>query len=207
MIKPRRAALQVRDKQRNAAESNCLRKLRRGPAHTHVQYIGCIACCPVHCSGENRRRYHCSPQIGEQRARGVLQHQGVAKAATRRPIFVGVLTITFGSAAFLTKTSDHVKLSIGGSIHGPTDPVGRLLFNVLAMVAEFESDLIRARTREGMQVAKAKGRLRGKQPKLSKSQEAHLVSLYKGGQHTTDEIAELFKVARSTVYRIVQRTP
>ena len=87
------------------------------------------------------------------------------------------------------------------------DPVGRLLFNVLAMVAEFEADLIRARTREGMQVAKAKGRLRGNQPKLSKSQEAHLVSLYKGGQRTTAEIAELFKIAQSTVYRIVQRTP
>lgn len=50
---------------------------------------------------------------------------------------------------------------LGGSIHDPTDPVGRLLFNVLAMVAEFESDLIRLRTREGMKVAKAKGRLRG----------------------------------------------
>jgi DNA invertase Pin-like site-specific DNA recombinase len=104
-------------------------------------------------------------------------------------------------------TKRNVKLSIGGSIHDPTDPVGRLLFNVLAMVAEFESDLIRARTREGMQVAKAKGPLRGKQPKLTKSQEAHLVSLHKGGQHTTAEIAELFKIARSTVYRIVQRTP
>jgi DNA invertase Pin-like site-specific DNA recombinase len=34
------------------------------------------------------------------------------------------------------------------------------------MVAEFEADLIRARTREGMTVARAKGRLRGKQPKL-----------------------------------------
>ena len=31
-------------------------------------------------------------------------------------------------------------------------------FNVLAMVAEFESDLIRMRTREGMKIAKAKGR-------------------------------------------------
>jgi len=39
-----------------------------------------------------------------------------------------------------------VKRSIGGSVHDPTDPVGRLLFNVLAMVAELESDLIRART-------------------------------------------------------------
>ena len=59
-----------------------------------------------------------------------------------------------------------VKLSIGDSVHDPKDPVGRLLFNVLAMVAEFESDLIRSRTREGMAIAKAKGHLRGK-PKSS----------------------------------------
>ncbi len=52
-------------------------------------------------------------------------------------------------------------------MHDPTDLVVRLLFNVLAMVAELESDLIRLRTREGMKVAEAKGRLRGKQPKLS----------------------------------------
>ena len=98
-----------------------------------------------------------------------------------------------------------VKLSIGGSVHDPTDPVGRLLFNVLAMVAEFEADLIRARTREGMAVAKAKGKLRGKQPKLSKKQEAHLVSAHQAGTHTTVEIAELFGVARSTVYRAIKR--
>jgi len=60
-------------------------------------------------------------------------------------------------------TTRNVKLSLGGSIHDPIDPVGRLLFNVLAMVAEFESDLIRLRTRERMEIAKAKGRLRGKQ--------------------------------------------
>jgi DNA invertase Pin-like site-specific DNA recombinase len=54
-------------------------------------------------------------------------------------------------------TAKNVKLNIGGSVHDPNDPVGRLLFNVLAMVAEFESDLIRARTKEGMQIARAKG--------------------------------------------------
>ena len=77
--------------------------------------------------------------------------------------------------------------------------MGRLLFNVLAMVAEFEADLIRARTREGMKVAKAKGRLRGKQPKLTPRQEAHLVQLHRTGKHTSAELAELFNVARSTV--------
>ena len=53
-------------------------------------------------------------------------------------------------------TVRQVRLNLGGSVCDPTDPVGRLLFNVLAMVAEFESDLIRLRTREGMKVAKAK---------------------------------------------------
>jgi len=102
-------------------------------------------------------------------------------------------------------TTREVRLSLGGSVHDPTDPAGRLLFNVLAMVAEFESDLIRLRTREGMKVAKAKGRLRGKQPKLNPRQEAHLVALHRAGEHSTAELGDLFGVARSTVYRAIQR--
>jgi len=102
-------------------------------------------------------------------------------------------------------TRRQVTLSLGGSLHDPTDPIGRLLFNVLAMVAEFESDLIRLRTREGMKVAKAKGRLRGKQPKLNSRQEAHLVNLHRTGDHSTAELGDLFGVGRSTVYRALER--
>ena len=87
-------------------------------------------------------------------------------------------------------TRRQVKLSLGGSVHDPTDPVGRLLFNVLAMVAEFEGDLIRMRTREGMKVARAKGRLRGKQPKLNVRQEAHLVALHRAGEHSVAELGD-----------------
>ncbi len=88
----------------------------------------------------------------------------------------------------------------------PADPVGRLLFNVLSMVAEFEADLIRARTREGMAIARAKGRLRGCAPKLTAKQEAHLVELHRAGRHTGAELAELFGVVRSTVYRAIERS-
>src|ERR1700712_5124910 len=102
-------------------------------------------------------------------------------------------------------TARDVALSLGGSVHDPTDPVGRLLFNVLAMVAEFESDLIKMRTREGMKVARTKGRLRGKKPKLSPKQEAHLVALHGTGEHTVGELEELFSVTRSTVYRALAR--
>lgn len=99
-----------------------------------------------------------------------------------------------------------VALSLGGSIYDPKDPVGRLLFNVLGMVAEFEADLIRARTKEGMAIAKAKGKLKGKQPKLSTTQRKHLLSTAARGEHTQSELAELFNVSRTTVYREIQRS-
>jgi DNA invertase Pin-like site-specific DNA recombinase len=95
--------------------------------------------------------------------------------------------------------------TIGGAVYDPTDPVGRLLFNVLGMVTEFEADLIRARTREGMAITKAAGKLRGRNPKLTPTQEKHLVQLHRTGAHTTSDIAELFGVARSTVCRAIQR--
>jgi DNA invertase Pin-like site-specific DNA recombinase len=68
--------------------------------------------------------------------------------------------------------------SWAGRVHDPTEPIGRLLFNVLAIVAEFEADLISMRTREGMKIAKSRGRLRGKKPSLSVRRKAHLVQLH-----------------------------
>lgn len=98
-----------------------------------------------------------------------------------------------------------VALSLGGSMYDPNDPVGRLLFNVLGMIAEFEADLIRARTKEGMAIAKAKGKLKGKQPKLSAAQRKHLLSIVAQGEHTQSELAELFNVSRTTIYRELKR--
>jgi len=102
-------------------------------------------------------------------------------------------------------TTRGVALSVDGSFYDSKDPMGKMFFNILATFAEFEVDLLRMRTREGMKIAKARGRLRGKKPKLSPKQEAHLVKLHTAGEHTTGELAELFKVARATVYRALTR--
>ncbi|MGH3497885.1 MAG: helix-turn-helix domain-containing protein [Nocardioidaceae bacterium] len=56
-----------------------------------------------------------------------------------------------------------------------------------------------------MTVARAKGRLRGKQPNLNRKQEAHLVSLVHSGEYSAAEVAELFGVGPSTVYRAIER--
>ena len=69
-----------------------------------------------------------------------------------------------------------VRLSLGGTVYDPNDPMGKCFFNILATFAEFEVDLLRMRTREGMAIARAKGKLKGKPPKLSPTQRALLLS-------------------------------
>ncbi len=99
-----------------------------------------------------------------------------------------------------------VALSLGASVYDPTDPMGKMFFNILATFAEFEVDLLRMRTREGMAVARAKGRLKGRAPKLSARQQRELVRMHATGDYTIAELAELFTVSRPTVYRVLGRT-
>jgi DNA invertase Pin-like site-specific DNA recombinase len=98
-----------------------------------------------------------------------------------------------------------VKLALGSSVYDPTDPMGKMFFNILATFAEFEADLIRMRTREGMAIARAKGKLRGKQPKLSVKQQKELRRMHDSGDHSISDLAELFSVSRPTIYRTLSR--
>lgn len=99
-----------------------------------------------------------------------------------------------------------VKLAIGNTIYDPNDPMGKMFFNILATFAEFEVDLIRMRTREGMAIARAKGKLRGKKPKLSEKQQKELRKMRDTGNYSISDLAELFSVSRATVYRTLART-
>lgn len=98
-----------------------------------------------------------------------------------------------------------VSLALGSQIYDPTDPMGKMFFNILATFAEFEVDILRMRTREGMAVARAKGKLKGRQPKLSIKQQAELKKMYKAGEHSISDLAEIFDVSRPTVYRTLNR--
>ena len=87
-----------------------------------------------------------------------------------------------------------VRLALGSSIYDPADPMGKIFFNILATFAEFEADLIRLRTRKGMAIARAKGKLRGKKPKLSDQQQKELRRM-----HDTGEYAISGRVPRRSV--------
>ena len=56
-----------------------------------------------------------------------------------------------------------------------------------------------------MKVAKAKRRLRGKQPKLKPNHAKHLLELHDLGTYNQTELAEFFGVGRSTIYRTIER--
>ena len=108
--------------------------------------------------------------------------------------------------AILSQLSDRgVRFALGASVYDWHDPFSRMFLQILAVVAEFEVNLAKQRTREGMAIAKSNGKLRGKQPTLSTAQQNALVRMKASGDYTVVELAELFKVSRPTVYRVLER--
>lgn len=76
---------------------------------------------------------------------------------------------------------------------------------MLAVFAEFEADLLKMRTREGMAIARSRGKLKGRAPKLTARQQAELVRMHATGDYTIAELMELFSIGRATVYRVLDR--
>jgi DNA invertase Pin-like site-specific DNA recombinase len=79
------------------------------------------------------------------------------------------------------------------------DPMAILLLNVLGAVAEFERALIGERQREGIAIAKAKGRYKGRKKALALEQRQELVELAHSGMPKA-ELARSYGVSRETVY-------
>lgn len=61
-------------------------------------------------------------------------------------------------------------------------------------------------SREGMAIARAKGKLRGKKHKLSDRQQSELRRMHETGNYSISDLAFLFSISRSTVYRTLGRT-
>ncbi|MHB1432005.1 MAG: recombinase family protein [Streptosporangiaceae bacterium] len=92
-----------------------------------------------------------------------------------------------------------------------TTPTGKLVFHVLSAISEFERDIIKERTADGLAAARARGRVGGRKRKLSDAQVALARRLYDevgdDGKraHTVDQIAGMVGVTRGTIYRALER--
>jgi DNA invertase Pin-like site-specific DNA recombinase len=82
-----------------------------------------------------------------------------------------------------------------------TTPHGRLMLTVLGGLAEFERELIRARTGEGRARAKARGVHVGRPPKLTPHQRQEALSRREAGE-TLSDIARTYGVAHTTIARL-----
>lgn len=82
-----------------------------------------------------------------------------------------------------------------------TSPAGRMVMTVFAGIAEFERSLIVERTKRGRQAAKAKGVKFGPAPTLTAEQIDHARKLIETEDRSMKEVAALFGVHRTTLYR------
>ncbi len=86
-----------------------------------------------------------------------------------------------------------------------TTPGGRLVFHIFGSLAEFESDLIRSRTVEGMREAAKRGRLLGKPSKLSVLQRKRLLADYESGEYSAAQLMDISGLSRSAMYATLNR--
>ncbi len=83
-----------------------------------------------------------------------------------------------------------------------TTMYGRLQFNILAAIGEFERELIKERSMEGRIKAIARGVKFGAKPKLTKQEIADLIRDFEAPGCSKTEIAEHYGISRSSVYRL-----
>jgi DNA invertase Pin-like site-specific DNA recombinase len=79
---------------------------------------------------------------------------------------------------------------------------GKLQFNILAAIGEFERGLIRERSLEGREKAKARGVVFGAKPKLTPQEIVELLNDYETPGCSKREIAEHYGISTSSVYRL-----
>jgi DNA invertase Pin-like site-specific DNA recombinase len=86
-----------------------------------------------------------------------------------------------------------------------TTPAGRMVLTVFAGIAEFERSLIVERTSTGRAAAKARGTKFGRKPTLTPTQLDHIYRLADEGNTSMQEIAALFGIHRSTLFRLLSQ--
>ncbi|WP_088105254.1 recombinase family protein [Halalkalibacter urbisdiaboli] len=81
-----------------------------------------------------------------------------------------------------------------------TTPTGKAMFKMIGVIAELERDMIKERTKAGLEAARARGR-KGGRPKTDKRKLTQAITLYDSEKHTIAEITEMTGVSKGALYR------
>lgn len=103
-----------------------------------------------------------------------------------------------------------IVLNMGGDKIDTTTPIGKLLVTVLSGIAEFETDMIKERQMEGIALAKKRGVYKGRPKKYTENHKGlqYALKLFRErdkNKMTVNDICEITKISRATLYRAVKR--
>lgn len=82
---------------------------------------------------------------------------------------------------------------------------GKLVFQIFGALAEFERNLIRERTKAGLEAARARGKLGGRKAKLNLTQTDALKMMYESKKYSISEICSSFEISKPTLYRYLEK--
>jgi DNA invertase Pin-like site-specific DNA recombinase len=83
-----------------------------------------------------------------------------------------------------------------------TTPTGKLLFNVLSSIAEFETEIRKERQLEGIRKSKERGVQFGRKPSLTEPQVEEMRSKRKSGVLIRELMSE-YGLSKSSIYRLL----
>ncbi len=86
-----------------------------------------------------------------------------------------------------------------------TTPGGKLIFHMLVALAELERNLIRDRTKAGLEAARARGRKGGRPKKFDAEQREIAINLYNKKEHAVDQICRSLGISKPTLYAYVRQ--
>ncbi len=84
-----------------------------------------------------------------------------------------------------------------------TTPAGRMMMQMVGAFAEFEREMIRERTKAGLDAARKEGRIGGRRPKLRQDQQKDIADNVLSGRKSGADTARLYNVSEATISRIV----
>ncbi len=84
-----------------------------------------------------------------------------------------------------------------------TTPAGRMMMQMVGAFAEFEREMIRERTKAGLDAARKEGRIGGRRPKLRQDQRKDVADNVLSGRKSGADMARLYNVSEATLARIV----